>query len=165
MFSPIRIRKLVSPVTVHSGARSLAWKIAELTSSLNQSISQNARPGEDDVPAPALDLDRVDVEREPEQRDGGPLERVAVAQDVERLLRLLGYRENVQPELLERDLVTGRLHRDLGELPVLLDRAVLRARHVVEAAAARLLAQAVDVVQHAASRPSARGCARASSRR
>ena len=44
MFSPIRIRKLVSPVTVQSGARSVAWKIAELTSSLNQSISQNASP-------------------------------------------------------------------------------------------------------------------------
>ena len=36
----------------------------------------------------------------------------------------------------------------VGELAVLLDRAVLRARHVVEAAAAGLLAQAVDVVQH-----------------
>ena len=38
------MRKLVSPVTVQSGARSLAWKTAELASSLNQSMNQNASP-------------------------------------------------------------------------------------------------------------------------
>jgi hypothetical protein len=38
--------------------------------------------GEDDVEAPALDLLRVNVENEREQRDRVPLERRGIAQDV-----------------------------------------------------------------------------------
>jgi len=40
--SPMRIRKLVLPVTVHSAAWPLKWRISALMISFIQSISQNA---------------------------------------------------------------------------------------------------------------------------
>src|SRR6476646_700843 len=42
--NPIRITKLLLPVTVHSAASPLTCSTSALTSSLNQSISQKAKP-------------------------------------------------------------------------------------------------------------------------
>ena len=50
--------------------------------SLAQSISQKAIPASTRVPVAPLDLDRVDVDDEREQRDGRPVEQARRAQQV-----------------------------------------------------------------------------------
>ena len=74
MFSPIRITKLLEPVTVHSAACPSKCRNSALMISFAQSISQKVIPGEHRAPVAPLDLDGVDVDDERQQRDGRPLQ-------------------------------------------------------------------------------------------
>ena len=72
--------------------------------------AEERQAGEDHVPVPALDLVRVDVEHQQQERDHVPLELAAVAQDRERSgarsrwawCRLLVSRDEASPRVLIR---------------------------------------------------------------
>ena len=77
-FSPIRIWYAVGPVVVHSAARFDRLQDERVDDLVEPVGEPHRETGRDHIPAAALDLVRIDVDHQREQRDRVPLEQVRV---------------------------------------------------------------------------------------